>query len=96
MFLPRLERYASTLDADTRAQPGVAAELAGIAGDTNARDRFLDLARDAESAAVRARMVALAERFGWLSEDTRRDELALMWREQLERGTITPFGFVAM
>lgn len=90
MFLPRLERYASTLDADTRAQPGVAAELAGIAGDTNARDRFLDLARDAESAAVRARMVALAERFGWLSEDTRRDELALMWREQLERGTITP------
>lgn len=90
MFLPRLERFAATLDESTRSRPEVAAALHEIAADDGARTRYLDLARDADSAAVRARMIALAENFGWLSAESERDELARMWNEQLAGGTITP------
>jgi len=90
MFLPRLERFAVTLDEATRATPAVAAVLHDIATDEAARTRYLDLARDADSAAVRARMIALAQNFGWLSAQSERDELARMWNEQLASGPITP------
>ena len=90
MFLPRLERFAATLDPATRASPAVAAALHDIASDQTARDRYLDLTRDAESASVRARMIALAENFGWLSAEGERDELARMWSDQVARNAITP------
>lgn len=90
MFLPRLERFAATLDDSTRSDPAVAAALQEIAADDGARTRYLDLARDADSASVRARMIALAENFGWLSAERELDELTLMWNEQLAGGTITP------
>ena len=92
MFLPRLERFAAKLDADTRADPPVAAALQEIAADTASRDRYMDLARDADSAAVRARMVALAGQLGWLTPGEEREELAQMWTEQVARNAITPGG----
>ena len=52
--------------------------------------RYLELARDADAAAVRARMIALARKLGWLSPDEERDELARMFDEQLARNAITP------
>jgi len=90
MFLPRLERFAASLDEATRATPAVAAALREIAADDAARARYLDLARDADAAAVRARMIAVAESFGWLSAEGERAELLGMWTEQVARGAVTP------
>lgn len=90
MFLPRLERFAATLDEPTWSIPAMAAALREISADAAARMRYLDLARDADSPAVRARMIALAQTLGWLSAGDVRDELARMWGEQLASGAITP------
>jgi len=90
MFLPRLERFAATLDEEQRRSPAVAEALASIADDGEARTRFLDIARDADSPAVRARMIALAGRLDWLSSGEERDELVRMWNEALARNAVTP------
>jgi hypothetical protein len=90
MFLPRLERFAAALDDSGRESPAVAQALTAIAQDHKARSRYLEFARDADSASVRARMIALAGRLGWLSPDDERAELVLMWNEQLARRSITP------
>jgi hypothetical protein len=42
VFLDRLERFASSLDASARQAPEVARALAAIASDTQARARYLD------------------------------------------------------
>jgi hypothetical protein len=90
MFLPRLERFAASLDETGRESPAVERAFAEIAQDRKARDRYLDFARDADSASVRARMIALAGRLGWLTPEEERAELVLMWNEQLARRSITP------
>jgi hypothetical protein len=90
MFLPRLERLAASLDDGELESPPIAAAMSAIAQDGTARSRYLDLARDADSAAVRARMVSLATKFGWLSPDDERAELVRMFNEQLASTAITP------
>lgn len=90
MFLPRLERFVADLDAATRTEPTVDSKLAAIAADTFARGRFLDLARDADAASIRARMVAVAQGLGWLDAQGARDELVGMWNEQLDSNGIGP------
>ncbi len=42
------------------------------------RDRFLDVARDADDLATAARMLMIAQRAGWLSEDARRSEFVAL------------------
>ena len=86
MFLPRLERFMATIPEGDQASP----ELSNIAGDSKARTRYLDLARDADSPAIRARMIALAGRLGWLDPTEERDELVLMFNERLARNAVTP------
>lgn len=78
MHLDRIQRYVASLDDPARRAPEVARALAAIAGDATARARFLDLARDADQPAVRVRMVTLARDLGWLSQEQRWHELALM------------------
>jgi len=90
MFLPRLERLTASLDDGELESPPVAAAMSAIAQDGTARSRYLEFARDADSAAVRARMVSLATRFGWLSPDDERAELVRMFNEQLAGNAITP------
>jgi hypothetical protein len=90
MFLPRLEKFAAKLDDAQRQSPPVAEGLAAIAADNDARTRYLDIARDADSPAVRVRMMALAGRLAWLSPDEERDELVRMWSEALARNAVTP------
>jgi hypothetical protein len=88
MFLDRLERHAATLDDAARQPPDVAAALAAIAADGEARDRFLEFARDADAPAVRARMFSLAGSFGWLSADERRAEVVRMMGDLLSRNAV--------
>ncbi len=88
IHLDRIQRYAKTLDDPARQTPEVAQARAEIAGDTAARARFLDFARDADQPAVRARMLKVALDLGWLSEDQRWAELALMLGELQARDTV--------
>ncbi|MEO8485970.1 MAG: hypothetical protein ABI585_06475 [Betaproteobacteria bacterium] len=78
LFLDRIEALEAALTADERAEPGVARALEAIAADRDARNRFLTFARDADQPAVRARMVAVARRFGWLDEEGETAELMAM------------------
>ena len=88
MLLDHLERYVATLtDADRRA-PAIASVLATLAADSASRERFLEFARDADEASVRRRMVELAHALGWLDADERRNELARMIDEHLDRKPI--------
>ncbi len=86
MFLPRLERFAATIPAQMRDSPA----LVAIASDEAARERYMDLARDAESSAVSARMIALAGRLGWLDAEGERAEVLRMFDDRLARNAITP------
>lgn len=78
IYLDRIQRLATALESPARRTPEVTKELAQIAGDTAARARFLDFARDADRPAVRARMVKVARDLGWLTVDEQWQELALM------------------
>ncbi len=88
VHLDRIRRITAALDEPARQTPEVAQALALIAQDGATRTRFLDLARDADRPAVRARMVKVAYKLGWLSDEERWKELALMLAELLERPVI--------
>ncbi len=90
MFLDRIEKYAASLSEAERQLPAVSRALDGIARDDTARARYLDFARDADDPAVRARMIGLAHRLGWLSPAEKRAELMRMIGDQLARNAVTP------
>src|SRR3569623_2023720 len=77
-LLDRIEEFVATLDAKQRQQPEVAQALDRIAHDTDARDRYLAFARDADELDTRARMIDVAHDLGWLSADQRRTEIVAM------------------
>ena len=85
MFLEHLEKYSSTLTGAVRRTEPVAKALAEIADDGPAREQYLAFARDADQPATRARMIALAERLGWLTASQRRVELIAMINDELTR-----------
>jgi len=74
MFLDHLEAYVAALGETERQTPSVAKVLAEIAADSPARAKYLAFARDADSPAVRARMLSLARNLGWLSAAEERAE----------------------
>jgi len=86
--LDRIQHLTATLDATTRREPAVSAVLQDIARDQEARERFLDYAREAGEPSVQVRLLDVAHDFGWLSEDERHDELAAMLREVQARTTL--------
>ena len=88
MFLDRLEKYSASLNETVRRAAPVATALGTIARDQAARARYLDFARDADQPAVRARMIALAERLGWLTPSEKRVELIRMIDDQLARNDV--------
>ncbi len=87
MFLDRLEDYVASIDGE-RAEPAVAQALAGIASDGAARERYLDYARNAGRSPIRARMLALAEKLGWLSVAQKRAELIRMIDDDVARNAV--------
>ena len=85
LLLDRIERFAAALDADKRQQPEVAQALARLGRDSEARERYLAFARDADQPETRARMIGVAHAVGWLSPEQRRDELVGMFSDMLAR-----------
>lgn len=78
MYIDRIQRQATALADPARRTPEVARVLDEIAHDTAARARLLGQASRVEQAAVRTRVLNVARDLGWLSEDERWAELALM------------------
>jgi hypothetical protein len=78
LLIDRIEEFAATLDADKRRQPEIVDALKRIDDDSEARDRWLAFARDADELQTRARMIDVAHDLGWLSPAQRRDELVAM------------------
>ena len=85
MFLDHLERYAASIGPVQRLVPDVAAALGAIKDDHGARDRFLEFARDADQAAVQARMMALARSLGWLTPAQEQAEFVRMIVDRMAR-----------
>ncbi len=73
-LVPRIESLFAQFSEHDRASPSFASALARLSADDATRDRFLGLARAERSATMRYRMVALADRFGWLAPEAKRDE----------------------
>ena len=80
-YLDPLEKYEASLTDAERQAPAVARVLHAIATDDAIKARWLAFARDADEPQVRARMIALASHFGWLSVDEQRGELVALLRD---------------
>lgn len=90
LFLGRIEKFVASVSDAEQQLPEVAQAFDAIAGDRDARVRYLELARDADQPAVRARMIKLARRLGWLSPKDERAEIMRMINEWLARNAVTP------
>jgi len=88
-FLDRIEKTVGSLSDADRQKPAVARALDAIARDESARKRYLAFAHDADQPPVRARMVKLAQRLGWLSPEAERAELIGLIRDRLA-GPLSP------
>jgi len=88
MFLDHLERYAASLGPARRLEPDVATALRAIEADRAARDRYLAFARDADDAAVQARMMALARSLRWLTPAEEQAEFLHMIADRMARGRL--------
>ena len=89
MFLDRIEKYSAPLRETGRQSPQVAQALGEITEDHVARSRYLEFTRDADAPGVRARMIEVAHRLGWLSPEQKRAELVQMINDQLARNAIS-------
>ena len=85
LLLDRMEEVTDTLTTSARKEPDVAKALDAIVADTNARDRYLAFARDADEPVTRARMIDVAHDLGWLSVGQRRQELVAMLGDVMAR-----------
>jgi hypothetical protein len=90
MFLDRIEKYVASLSDADRQTPEVARALRDIALDQDARARYLEFAADADEPAVRARMIELASRLGWLSASEKHAQLTRMIGDQLTKNAVGP------
>jgi hypothetical protein len=90
LFLDRIENYVASISETESRVPEVAQALAAIAGDQDARIRYLEFTRDADQPAVRARMIKLASRLGWLSKEGERAEFVRLINDRLANSTVSP------
>ncbi len=90
MYLDRIEKLVTALTDSDRSNPAVADELAQIAADKAARDRFLAFARDNDRPEVSARMVKVAGALGWLAPEAQRVEHVRIVAGILGRNNLGP------
>ena len=88
MFLDSIEEYFASLPEREWQAPAFARALDDVARDRAARGRYLDFARDADNPAIRARMMKLAHKLGWLSAAELQADLSQMIREMLARDAL--------
>lgn len=87
-YLERIEHLFASFTDEERASPAFAAALAEMSADDAARDRYLALERASPVPATRARMIALAGTFGWLSRDGQRGETEAVIRQIFARRSL--------
>ncbi len=90
LFLDRIEKYVASVSPTERQMPEVAQAFGEIEGDQGARARYLEFARDADQPTVRARMIKLASRLGWLSPEDERAEIMRMVNDRLAGNAVSP------
>lgn len=90
MYLDRIEKLVTALSVEDRSDRAVADELAQIAADHPARDRFLAFARDNDRPEVSARMVKVAGALGWLTPEAQRAEHVRLVGGILGRNNLGP------
>lgn len=90
LYLDRIEKYIASVSDTERQLPEVARVLDEIAADRDARARYLEFARDTDHPTVRARMIKLACRLGWLSPEDERAELVRMINDWLAKNAVNP------
>ncbi len=90
LFLDRLENLVVSLPETERQTPAVSRALDEIARDQTARGSYLAFARNTEPPAVRARMLSLAQRMGWLTPAQTRAELMRMIDEEVAANAVGP------
>ena len=90
IFLERIESLFAAVTPDDEADPRFVEARAAIARDTAARDAFMRFADGADVPPIRARMIQLAAKLGWLSEADMHVELMRMIAELIGRGAIGP------
>ncbi|HKP65588.1 MAG TPA: hypothetical protein VJX31_03095, partial [Casimicrobiaceae bacterium] len=88
MFLDHLEKYSPALVETAHADAPAGEALGRIATDSAERDRYFAFMRDADQASVRARMIELAGRLGWLTPEGKRAELIAMINDRLARPVV--------
>jgi hypothetical protein len=74
MYLERIDTFLEGLSEETTSSGEWRANLARIAADGGARERFLQYARDANPPPVRLRMMEVARRLDWLKPAQVRQE----------------------
>ena len=89
MFLDRIESFAASLTESERQAPTFVRALDELANDLPARERFLAFARDSDEPPLRARMIKLAHKLGWLSVEAEREELLRLAQDLLAGGRIS-------
>jgi hypothetical protein len=90
IFLDRIEALFASLSPADRSDQRFMAAHAAIARDTTARDAFMGFAEDADLPSVRARMIQLAAKLGWLSEAEMHAQLMQMVTDLIGRDAIGP------
>ncbi len=87
-YLARIENLLGSLTEAERDDARFRYRLAEMGADDETRDRFLALARGAHPYALRARMVQLAARIGWLQPQAEQGELAAIVGDMLAQRTV--------
>ena len=90
MFLERIEGLFAGLTPADETDPRFLEAHAAIASDVVARDRFMRFAEDADLPSIRARMIQLAEKLGWLSQGEMHAQLMRMIADLVGRNAVGP------
>ncbi|MEO7499007.1 MAG: hypothetical protein ABIX11_05410, partial [Casimicrobiaceae bacterium] len=88
LYLDRIDSLTAALSRGS-APEGAGEALAELAQDTDARRRYLDMARDADDLATAARMLDIAKRVGWLTDEAMRSEYVAVIGRHAVRGAMT-------
>ena len=88
LFLDPIERTLDALSATDRAAVPVEQALAGIAGDGATRERFVNYMRNVDDAELRARMIAVGARLGWLSASQQGAEWTRMVEDRMRAANL--------
>ena len=89
MFFERIEHFHASLTQAERQEPSFVREVAAIAGDRVARERYLTFARDVDRPQIRARMMHVARTLGWLSPEDERGEIVRLASDLLETTSVS-------